>query len=110
MQTISNVLSGVDNWEGLAGWLDIESDPILTKCRSKSNGAKHECYRSSLVRRYCQKSGSREETVDNIAQVLEEKMNNKWKAQELRKLRFGECRMTKDSVRYFTLDIWPNNI
>ena len=110
VQTISNVLSGVDNWEGLAGWLDIASDPILTKCQSKLNGAKHECYRSSLVRRYCQISGSREEVVENIAQVLEEKMNNKWKAQELRKLTFGECRMTKDSVLYFTLDIWPNNI
>ena len=110
VQTISNVLSGVDDWEGLAGWLDIASGLIQAECQPKMNGAKHECYRRSLVLRYCQKSGSREEVVENIAQVLEEKMGNNWKAQELRKLIFGECRMTKDSVMYFTPDIWPNNI
>ena len=110
VQTISNVLSGVDNWEVLAGWLNIANGLIQAECQPKMNGVKHECYRSSLVRRYCQKSGSREEVVENMAQVLEEKMDNKWKAQELRRLRFGECRMIKDSVMYFTLDIWPNNI
>ena len=91
VQTISNVLSGVENWEELAGWLNLESGPIQAKCLPKLNGVKHECYRSTLVQQYCEKRGSREEVVEKISQVLEEKMNNKLKSQELRKLRFGEC-------------------
>ena len=91
VQIISNVLSDVENWGGLAGWLDLASGPIQANCQPKLNGAKHECYRSTLVRLYCEKRGSREEVVEKIAQVLEGKMNNKLKAQELRKLRFGEC-------------------
>ena len=105
MQKISKVLSGVEDWEELAGWLNIASGPIQRECLSKLNGVKHKCYRSLLVRYYCQKSGSREEVVKNIVQVLEEEMDNNLKAQELRKLKFRECRMTKDSVMYFTLDI-----
>ena len=95
VQTISNVLSGVENWEELAGWLDLDDDAIQAKCQPKLNGVKHKCYRSTLVRQYCEKWGSREEVVEKIAQVLEEKMNNKLKAQQLRKLTFGECKMTK---------------
>ena len=109
MQTISKVLSDVDNWEELAGWLDLASSPILAECQLKLNGARHVCYRNSLVRHYWQKCGSREKVVETIAQVLEEKMDNNLKAQMLRNLRFGECRMTKDSVMYFTLDICWNN-
>ena len=91
VQTISNVLSGVENWEGLARWLNLASGPIQANCQPKLNGAKHECYRNTLVQQYCEKRGSREEVVEKIAQVLEEKMNNKLKSQELRKLSFGEC-------------------
>ena len=98
VQTISNVLSGVENWEGLARWLDLERGPIQAKCLPKLNGAKHECYRRTLVQQYCEKCGSREEVVEKIAQVLEEKMNNKLKAQQLRKLSCGERRIQRKLV------------
>ena len=93
VQTISNELSGVDNWEGLAGWLDIESSPIQSECQPKLNGAKHECYRRSLVQRYYNKHPSEgpKEVAEHIAQVLEEKMGHKLQADQLRELRFGEC-------------------
>ena len=99
VQTISKVLSDVDDWEELAGWLDLASGPIQAECLPKLNGAKHKCYRRSLVRRYCDKclSGSPEEVAEQIAQVLDEKMDLKRKAQKLRELRFGECTVARGS-------------
>ena len=88
MQTISNVLSGVD-WMELAPWLRLASGPIQARCQAKLNGVKHVCYRKSLVGQYCSKYGSREEVVEKIAQVLDEKMNNQLKAEQLRELSFG---------------------
>ena len=105
MQAISNALSGVENWEELAGWLNFASGPIQAKCQPKLNGVKHKCYKSTLVRQYCEERGSREEVVEKIAQVLEGKMNNKLIAQELRKLSFGECKMKNIYNMFFTLDI-----
>ena len=103
VQTISNILSGV-NWEELAGWLNIEQELIQEKCQSKLNGDKYQCYRKTLVEKCCKRFGNPEEVVKKIAQELA-KMDNNLKAQQLKKLSFGECKMTKDSVMYFTLDI-----
>ena len=93
MQTISNVLADVEDWAGLAGWLNLSRTRIQAKCQPESNGVKHDCYRRTLVRQCCDQYVSREKVVEEIAQVLEEKMNNNLRAQQLRELRFGECRI-----------------
>ena len=97
--TISEVLSSVVDWERLAGWLELPNGPIQVECQSKPNGAKHNCYRSSLVRRFCVKfpSGSPKEVAERIAQVLEERMDHKWQAQQLRELRFSEYSVARDN-------------
>ena len=107
VQTISEVLSDVNDWVGLAGSLDLANSRIETECAHESSGARHECYRRSLVRRYCDKwpSGSPEEVAEQIAQVLEERMDHKRQAQQLRKLRFGECTVSSDNA-HLSLSIY----
>ena len=95
-EAISRVLFAVDDWKGLALSLDLHaSNRIETECAHELSGARHECYRRSLVRRYCDKGpfGSPEEVAEQIAHVLEETMGHKRQAQQLRELRFeGEDR------------------
>ena len=111
VQKISEVLAGVDNWEGLAGWLNLAIEPIQVECQLKLNGARHECYRRSLVRRYCDMCPyeSPKEVAEQIAQVLEEKMGHKRQAQQLRELRFGECAVATDSEIYFLFQFLINS-
>ena len=92
VQTISEVLSDVDDWLGLSGSLDIASSCIETECAHESTGGRDKCYRRSLVRHYCNKcpSGSPEEVAEQIPQVLEERMGYKRQAQQLWELRFSE--------------------
>ena len=95
------------DWEGLAGWLDIKSSPIQSECQLKLNGAKHECYRRSLVQRYCDKHPSEgpKEVAEQIAQVLEDKMGHKLQADLLRELRFGECAVARDNGCIFCFNV-----
>ena len=92
----------MDDWKGLALLLDLASSRIETECAQESSGARHECYRRSLIRRYCDKcpSGSPEEVAEQIAQVLEEKMGHKRQAQQLRELRFSESAMRQCKFFY----------
>lgn len=93
MNQIAEVLASVRNWEALAGWLDVKQgkiDGIESNCKGKG-GDVAECYRSTLVRTFCEslKSGTVKDVVEKIAQALE-KMGNNLQAGKIRKLDLGE--------------------
>lgn len=90
VEAISKVLSEVEDWEGLANWLDIGSDNIKEDCAQSSSLMM--CHRRELVRRYCNKHlFDPNKVAARIAEVLEQ-MNYKRQAEELRhvQLQFGK--------------------
>jgi len=86
---ISKELESVENWEGLANWLNVGSTDIKTDCAGESSRAA--CYRRKLVRCYCdsQFAGDPNSVTEDIAKALD-KMNLKRQAQQLRNLQFGK--------------------
>ena len=86
--TISTVLKKVEDWEGLANWLNVGTIDIKTDCTGESSLAA--CYRRKLVRRYCDNSSEDPYNVaEDIAKALD-KMSLKRQAQQLRNLQFGK--------------------
>ena len=74
----------VDDWEGLADWLDISSAYIREDC---APAPKPQCFRKKLVNIYRDRLGADDKcmVVLNIADALE-KMKRKRTAQILRQL------------------------
>ena len=89
MENIYQVLAGVADWKGLAGWLNTRSNDIETKCAQED--AQASCYRKELIRRYCdrQLSENPHKVAEDIAEALEH-MDHNLQAQKLRSLEFGE--------------------
>jgi len=86
---IPNELESVENWEGLANWLNVGSNVLKMDCAGERS--RPACYRRKLVRYYCdsQVSGDPNNVTDDIAKALD-KMNLKRQAQRLRNLQFGK--------------------
>ena len=92
---IAEELEEYNNWEGLAGNMNINSDLIKENCATSIVPAG--CHRRRLVRSYCDESGlSPYQVAAYIANILES-MKNKRIAQKLLQLNFtrGEffCRI-----------------
>ena len=89
MAMISQTLNSVDDWKGLAIWLNIESNTIETDCAQ--DVAKAACYRRTLVQWYCNKQSSDNpsKVAEDIAKALDE-MDYKYQAEKLRQLQFGK--------------------
>ena len=89
MEVISKILLYVDDWKGLAGWLNINSDEIEGGCRQEN--AVPRCYRREIVNRCCNRQESENSTkvAEDIANVLEW-MDHKRQAEQLRQLKFGK--------------------
>lgn len=86
VEKIVEVLEVVEDWEGLAGRLNIDAHAIRTNCGTSIDQA--HCYRRRLVRIYCDKltSGDPRQVAVDIALVLDVQMTKKKQAQKLRKL------------------------
>ena len=73
VQEIAENLKGVEDWEGLAGWLNISSgdiNTIIENCDRPNTRA--QCCRRELVRTYCyQRGGDPERVKEDIRRVLE---------------------------------------
>ena len=89
VEKIVDVLEEVQDWEGLAGRLDIETSSIKTNCGTSTDQAR--CYRRWLVRTYCDRlsSGDPRQVATEISLVLDVKMKKKKQAQKLRDMSFG---------------------
>ena len=89
VEKIVDVLEEVQDWEGLAGGLDIETSSIKTNCGTSTDRAR--CYRRWLVRTYCDRmsSGDPRQVATEISFVLDVKMKKKKQAQKLRELSFA---------------------
>lgn len=87
------VLLREGQWEALAGWLDVEDgvlEGIWVHCGTRGS-VSAACYRRRLVEHYCHKTAKTSRQVANdMAKALEEHMDNKRQAGELRRLVFGE--------------------
>ena len=89
MQQIARVLEEVEDWEALAGWLDIRTTNIWQNC-AYSPAVVAQCYRRKLVETYCSRLTSSDpyKVASGIAHKLENKMRIKNIAQTLRELKF----------------------
>ena len=82
------MLADVEDWQGLAGWLNVEVIPIEERCAQSNSPAM--CCRRELVRRYCNRQLSHPSKVaEDIALALE-RMDHMRQAEELRHLKFGK--------------------
>ena len=89
VEKIVDILEEVQDWEGLAGRLNIEINSIKTNCGTSTDQAR--CYRRQLVRTYCDRvpSGDPRQVATEIAFVLDVKMKKKKQAQKLREMSLG---------------------
>ena len=85
----------MDDWEKLAGWLDLGQgviNKIKTNCRRESDG--FACYRRKLVRAYCDETSKNSvEVARYIADILEMEMASKSQADRLRSILFGKLKV-----------------
>lgn len=88
MQQIAGVLEEVEDWEALAGWLNIGTANIRQNCALTITVA--QCCRRKLVKTYCDRLTSSDpyKAASGIAHELESKMRIKNIAQKLRELKF----------------------
>ena len=88
VEKIIAVLLEVEEWEGLAGRLNINTITIRTNCGTRTDKA--HCYRRQLVTTYCDmlSSGDPNKVVTDFALILDE-MEKKKQAQTLKELSFG---------------------
>ena len=88
---ISKVIEEVVDWAGLARWLCINPNNIITHCNIIESNVLTSCYRRKLVEIYRDRTAkSPQQVAENMARVLEDEMENKEVASELRELSFGE--------------------
>ena len=88
VEKIIAVLEEVEDWEGLAGRLNINIITIRNSCGTRTDQA--HCYRRQLVMTYCDRlpSGDPNKVVTDIALILDE-MGKKRQAKKLREMSFG---------------------
>ena len=90
MEKISRELKEGVDWEGLAGWLDLNTGGIRTYCNTAGNNLA-QCYRRNLVQLYCEHTAkSPQQVAEDMARVLEHEMKNRIVAKNLWQLTFGE--------------------
>ena len=95
VEDMCQVLADVEDWQGLAGWLNVETITIEERCASSNSPAM--CCRRELVRRYCNRLLSQPRKIaEDVAQVLE-RMDHKRQAEELRQLKFGKSVANRSS-------------
>ena len=84
MEQVVDILKSVNDFGGLIGWLEMndEADNIEQYCSKSQPKAIAECSRRELVLRYC-KGRDLNQTMFDLADVLENKMNNKRQAKDL---------------------------
>ena len=83
VETISRILLDVQDWEGLASSIKVNTIEVKTDCEQALSRAK--CYRRELVRRYCdrQQSADPMKVAEGIAGELE-RMGNTRQGAELK--------------------------
>ena len=88
VEKITDVLLEVDNWESLAGWLEISHYNIRTNCALGSEPAS--CFRRTLIEIYCdqQEPGDMYQIANDFAQVLDIDMDKRRQADTLKLLVF----------------------
>ena len=93
LEKIVKVLTEVNDWENLAGWLNLGRGVInglKTHCLREGDGLAG-CYHRKLVTAYCDETGrSSVEVAHDIAHILESDMASKSQADRLRSLFFGK--------------------
>ena len=84
VETISRILLDVQDWEGLAAAIPVNTIEVKTDCEQALSRAK--CYRRELVRRYCDRQQSADpiKVAEGIAVELE-RMGNVRQGAQLRK-------------------------
>ena len=96
---ISQVIEEEEDWDGLARWLGIvtvDTNKIRTYCIFMEINVLTLCCRKKLVEIYCyQTDKSPQQVAEDMARVLEDKMENRAVARKLRELTFGEKQITK---------------
>ena len=97
VQQIAGVLEEVEDWEALAGWLNIRTINIKQNCAHSITVA--QCYRRKLVDTYCSRLTSSDpyKAASSIAHELESRMRIKNIAQKLRGLKFTSVDDSVDS-------------
>ena len=87
---IAQEIASVVDWEGLAGWLEIEDTSNIKADCHKEGGEFSVCYRKKLVSKYCDMTGgSAQQVANDFADVLQKRMGNRKMANILRQLDFG---------------------
>ena len=88
-----NVLTAVEDWEGVAGILEINSYNIMQEC--KASLAVFRCQWRKVVQEYCHREAPSDpcQIACDIAHVLESILQppKKMQAKELKELLFGKC-------------------
>ena len=83
MEQIVGVLTGVTDFEGLAGWLNLGNKVHVINGNCDNVGDKVKCRCRQLVDIICQEKGLHN-TVEDLANVLEHNMSSKKQADDLR--------------------------
>ena len=93
LEKIVEVLREVNDWEKLAGLLDLGQgviNGIKTECLRES-GDLAICFRRKIVRAYCDETSKKlAEVARDIAHTLERDMASKRQADRLKRIFFGE--------------------
>ena len=90
------MLEEVEDWEGLAGRLSLETIPIKTNCATSTDQAS--CYRRLLVRTHCDSlpSGDPGKVAKTITLMLD-RMKKKKQAKKMRDLIFS-CKLLSSQL------------
>ena len=90
---IAGVLKFVSDWEKLAGWLNVDNGVVVeigTYCRTQGS-ISAACHMMNLIKHYCEKTArSPRQVADDMADVLETRMDIKLQADKLRKLKLSK--------------------
>ena len=90
MEKIVKILTKMDDWETLAGLLDLRQgviNGIKTECLRESGGLAI-CYRRKLVRAYCDETSK--QVACDIAYILERNMASNTEPDRLKSIVFGK--------------------
>ena len=88
IQLIAEVLEELEDWEALAGWLNIRRSAVNNINRNCASFQRAQCQWRELVKTYCDMNTDDDpyKTVADIADLLDNKMGKKRHAQRLKQL------------------------